>query len=99
MVQRIAIAALATAFATPALADAFSAERRGDPAASFGFHGIWHMPRLLGRDAFWEIYSALDERTTARHDFRSLLWQMARGRGGMGRAMTLIRDHYLRTRA
>lgn len=85
-------------FATPALADAFSAERRGDPAASFGFHGIWHMPRLLGRDAFWEIYSALDERTTARRDFRSLLWQVARSVGGLGRAATLIRDHYWRAR-
>ncbi|OYU75419.1 MAG: hypothetical protein CFE32_14375 [Alphaproteobacteria bacterium PA3] len=82
-------------FAPPALADAFSSERQGDPTVSFGFHGIWHMPRLLGRDAFWRIYSNLDERTSARHDFRSLLWQVARGRGGIGRAMTLIRDHYV----
>jgi hypothetical protein len=81
-------------FAPRALADAFSAERAGNPAVSFGFHGVWLMPRLLGRERFWEIYSALDERTTARHDFRSLLWQVARGRGGMGRALTLIRDHY-----
>jgi hypothetical protein len=86
-------------FAPRTLADAFSAERAGNPAASFGFHGIWHMPRLLGRERFWEVYSALDERTTARHDFRSLLWQVARGRGGMGRAMTLIRDNYWRAPA
>lgn len=83
-------------FATPALADAFSAERRGNPSSSFGFHGIWHMPQLLGQDAFWEIYCALDERTTARHDFRRLLWQTARGKGGIGRAMALIRDRFLR---
>jgi hypothetical protein len=79
-------------FASRAIADAFSAERRSDPAMSFGYHGIWHMPRLLGREAFWDIYSKLDERTSARHDFRSLLWQLALGRGGIGRAVMLIRD-------
>lgn len=79
-------------FAPRALADAFSAERSGDPDATFGYHGIWHMPRLLGRQAFWDIYSTLDERTSARHDFRSLLWQLACGRDGIGRAVTLIRD-------
>lgn len=79
-------------FAPADLADTFSAERRGDPATSFGYHGIWHMPRVLGREAFWQIYSALDEHTSARHDFRSLLWQVARGKGGLARAMTLIRD-------
>lgn len=79
-------------FAPRALADAFSAERAGNPAASFGFHGVWHMPRLLGRERFWQIYRGLDERTSARHDFRSLLWQLAPGPGGLGRAITLIRD-------
>lgn len=79
-------------FAPRAIADIFSAERRGDPATTFGYHGIWHMPRVLGREAFWRVYSGLDERTSARHDFRSLLWQVARGRGGLRRATTLIRD-------
>lgn len=79
-------------FAARALADAFSAERSGDPAMTFGYHGIWHMPRMLGPEAFWQIYSGLDERTSARHDFRSLLWQMLRSRRGIGRAITLIRD-------
>ena len=79
-------------FAPRALADTFSAERSGDPASSFGYHGVWHMPRVIGREAFWQIYSGLDERTSAQYDFRSLLWQMLRGRGGMSRAITLIRD-------
>jgi hypothetical protein len=79
-------------FAPACLADAFSAERAGSPATTFGYHGIWHMPRLLGRDTFWQIYSELDERTSARHDFRSILWQMMRGRSGLSRAVTLIRD-------
>lgn len=83
-------------FAPRALADAFSAERNSDPTMSFGFHGVWHMPRLLGREVFWDIYSKLDERTSARHDFRSLFWQLARGRGGVSRAITLIRDQLRR---
>lgn len=79
-------------FAPREIADAFSSERRGDPSESFGYHGIWHMPRMLGLETFWSLYSGLDERTSARHDFGSLLWQVARGRGGIGRALTLIRD-------
>lgn len=85
-------------FAPLSLADKFSTERRGDTASSFGYHGIWHMPRLLGREEFWQIYTSLDERSTARHDFRSLLWQMAVGTGGGRRALTLIRDQ-VRVRA
>lgn len=83
-------------FAPRALADAFSAERNSDPTTSFGYHGVWHMPRLLGREVFWDIYSKLDERTSARHDFRRLFWQLARGRGGVSRAITLIRDQLRR---
>lgn len=79
-------------FAPLALADTFSAERRGNVASSFGYHGIWHMPRLFGREEFWRIYASLDERRSARHDFRSLLWQLSGGRGGLGRALCLIRD-------
>lgn len=75
------------------LADAFSTERQGDTESSFGYHGIWHMPRLLGRDEFWRIYSSLDERSSARQDFRSLLWQVSAGSSGISRALTLIRDH------
>lgn len=80
-------------FAPVWLADAFSTERQGGTDSSFGYHGIWHMPRLLGREEFWRIYTSLDERSTARQDFRNLLLQVAAGSGGIRRALTLIRDH------
>ena len=79
-------------FAPRVLADAFSAERSGDPARSFGYHGVWHMPRLIGRYAFWRIYCGLDERTSVSQDLGSLLWQLGSGRGGFTRAFVLIRD-------
>jgi hypothetical protein len=79
-------------FAPRILADTFSAERAGNPAASFGYHGVWHMPRLLGRERFWRIYLGLDERTSVQHDFRSLLLQVGRGGGGFGRAARLVGD-------
>lgn len=79
-------------FAPRPLADAFSAERSGNPSTSFGYHGVWHMPGVLGPETFWRIYRELDERTSVRHDFRSILWQVARGRGGASRAFGLIRD-------
>lgn len=78
-------------FADRALADRFSAERAGDPLASFGFHGVWHMPHVLGVERFWQIYRTLDERSTIRQDLTSLLQQVARGRGGMARVFTMLK--------
>lgn len=79
-------------FAPRALADAFSAERSGDPARSFGYHGVWHMPQLIGRDAFWRIYCGLDERTSISQDLGRLMWQFVGVRAGLTRAFALICD-------
>ncbi|MDC8753790.1 DUF5672 family protein [Erythrobacter sp. sf7] len=81
-------------FAKAAVADWFSAERKGDPLQCFGYHGVWHMPRALGLDDFWRIYAELDERGTVRNDFHSILRQCARGRDGLGRAMRLLYDRF-----
>lgn len=79
-------------FAPLSVADQFSVERSGSPASSFGYHGVWHMPSVLGDDAFWRIYSKLDELTALRHDFFSIFWQVIRGRNGLRRAACLVRD-------
>ena len=47
-------------FAPRELADSFSAERASSVKAAFGFHGVWHMPQLIGADRFWEAYCELD---------------------------------------
>lgn len=80
-------------FAPPALADLFSTERAGDLTKSFGYHGVWHMPRVIGVEAFWDIYRTLDDRGTARHDLAVIMKQVAQGRGGLLRALRLIVDH------
>jgi hypothetical protein len=80
------------AFAPKATADAFSTERAGNLAESFGFHGVWHLPQLLGTDAFWALYCGLDERSSVRHDFRPLLRQVAVGKRGARRAISLATD-------
>ncbi len=74
------------------LADRFSAERAGDPGASFGYHGVWHMIRAIGVEAFWDVYRGLDDRSTVRHDFATILKQVRQGQGGNGRTMRLIAD-------
>jgi hypothetical protein len=79
-------------FAPRALADVFSAERAGNPSSSFGYHGVWHMPRLLGAEAFWDIYRGLDERAGIRPDFLGILGQLAVGRGGVSRALGMAWD-------
>lgn len=79
-------------FAPCAVADRFSAERAGDVLASFGYHGVWHMPRILGVAGFWEIYRTLDERSTVRNDIVAVLRQVVQGSGGAGRGLRLLAD-------
>ena len=79
-------------FAPAALADLFSAERAGDPAASFGYHGIFNMPRAIGMDAFWQVYCELDDLGTVRHDFFGMLRTVGRGSGGLSRIGRMIAD-------
>lgn len=83
-------------FAPPALADLFSAERAGDIDATFGYHGVWHMPRAIGVEPFWRLYCGLDDRATIRHDFAVISNDIGRGRGGMRRRLRLLLDHMRR---
>ena len=82
-------------FAPRNLADAFSSERTGDVTSSFGFHGVWHMPQVLGPNAFFDLYRTLDERGSLRHDYKILLRQIARGQGGLGRAVAFLCDRLI----
>lgn len=79
-------------FAPRRLANQFSAERAGDVRQTFGYHGIWHMPEVLGVERFWDVYRTLDGRSLPWHDFVCLLRQVANGKGGMGRALRFLLD-------
>lgn len=81
-------------FAPSQLADAFSAERAGDITSSFGYHGVWNMPRATGLQPFWEVYRDLDDRGTLRHDFAAILHAVRRGPSGNRRAARLLWDRY-----
>jgi hypothetical protein len=81
-------------FAPRDLADTFSTERAGDLSNCFGYHGVWHMPRVLGPEKFWQIYRGLDERTSVQSDFVRLLWQLSCRRGGAVRSPRLIADRF-----
>jgi len=80
-------------FAPVELADAFAAERAGDPACSFGYHGVFLMPQVLGIERFWEIYLTLDERTAVRQDLSGLFNAVLRGQKPVSRALVLIGRH------
>ena len=79
-------------FAPAALADAFAAERAGDPAQSFGYHGVFLMPEVLGVEQFWNIYRALDERGSMRPDFWALWRAVLAGESGATRAFRMLID-------
>ncbi|WP_338056709.1 DUF5672 family protein [Sphingobium lignivorans] len=80
-------------FAPRALADLFAVERAGELGSSFGYHGVWHMPRAIGVEAFWSLYRGLDDRGTIKHDFARILGEVGRGAGGLPRAIRMILDH------
>lgn len=79
-------------FANGAMADTFSAERAGDIQSSFGFHGVWHMPNVIGGDGFWDVYSSLNDRSTIRHDLFKLAAGLSQNTRGLQRAVRLITD-------
>lgn len=90
--NRALLEELGLKFAPKELADQFSAERSGDPAKTFGYHGVFLMPETLGTEKFWSVYKALSDRTTLWSDFGILLRAMLKGTGGIARVITLLRD-------
>tara|TARA_R110000782_G_scaffold78276_3_gene155034 strand:+ start:73427 stop:74239 length:813 start_codon:yes stop_codon:yes gene_type:complete len=86
-------------FASAALADVFAAERAGDLTESFGYHGVFNMPRAIGVDNFWRIYGGLDDRGTVWHDFRGIMRDISRGSGGLSRAGRMIIDRLTSSRS
>lgn len=89
---RTRLEALGLRFAPRQVADRFSAERSGDPATSFGYHGVWHMPQVLGLERFWEIYRSLDDRSTVKRDLGPLVRQVGQGPKGRSRTFGMVVD-------
>lgn len=89
--NRVMLEQFGLRFAPVDLADRFSAERAGDPATAFGYHGVFLMPEVLGMERFWQLYLTLDDHTTMRHDFLSLIGAVLRGNSPLGRALVLTR--------
>jgi hypothetical protein len=70
----------------------FATERNGDLQVSFGYHGVWNMPRVIGVKAFWQVYLGLDDRGTVQNDFGSIIKDLAPGAGGWRRMVRMIFD-------
>lgn len=87
--NRVMLEQLGLRFAPVELADRFSAERAGDPGTTFGYHGVFLMPRLLGIERFWSLYCGLDDRKSLWHDFSYLLRTVAKGSKGVWRGLEL----------
>ncbi|MBD2841030.1 DUF5672 family protein [Erythrobacter rubeus] len=74
------------------LADMFSAERASDPSRTFGYHGVFLMPEVLGPELFWELYLSLDERGSLKPDFRALRRAVNNGENGGRRSLRMLGD-------
>lgn len=62
-------------FADSATAQRFAFERRHSAAPSFGFHGVFNMIDVIGRDAFWTVCETLDSDQPLVHDWPLILRQ------------------------
>lgn len=67
-------------FADRDTAGRFAHERTASDSPTFGFHGIFNMISAIGSERFWELYTSLDDQSTAFVDYRSLMSQLGRGR-------------------
>lgn len=76
-------------FAPREVADAFSAERAGSLENAFGFHGVWHMPKMLGADRFWDIYCGLEDRSSVFHDRSTIMRQLVGAPHGIRRCLQM----------
>lgn len=79
-------------FAPRELADAFAAERASDPSRTFGYHGVFLMPRVLGTERFWDLYEGLDDRGTLWHDTWAIARRLLSGERPISRILRLLRD-------
>lgn len=79
-------------FAPRELANRFATERAGDLTASFGYHGVFNMPRAIGTDTFWEVYRELDDRSSLAPDFVALLKALQDGRSPILRSLRMVTD-------
>jgi hypothetical protein len=82
-------------FAPRDLADLFAAERAGDLNHSFGYHGVFNMPRALGADRFWDIYCQLTDRSTLGRNMAGLLKDMWKGPSALPRSGQMAANHLL----
>jgi hypothetical protein len=78
-------------FADEMLAARFSFERSGGDRPTFGFHGAFNLPRVLGVARFWDIYRTLDETASLDTDFWTLCAAVARGPHGLSRAAHMVK--------
>lgn len=81
-------------FASRELADAFSAERASSTETAFGFHGVWHMPRLIGADRFWHLYRGLEDRSSVYHDRKAIMRELAEHPHGLRRRLRMRWDSF-----
>lgn len=79
-------------FADRDIASRFSRERDATRLHTFGFHGVFNLPGVVGIDGFWDLYRSLDHRGTVRIDFWPLLRGVAAGPAGLPRALRMLSD-------
>lgn len=79
-------------FAPRSLANLFATERAGDLDCSFGYHGVFNMPRALGTEAFWRIYRELDDRSSLGPDFMQIFKSLREGRHRLVRSICMMAD-------
>jgi hypothetical protein len=79
-------------FADATVAEQFAFERTLPSTPTFGFHGIFNMIPVLGRNHFWDLYRVLEDRDTVRPDYGLMMRQLGLGPTALVRQFRLTKD-------
>lgn len=82
-------------FAGRDLAARFAFERDRTARGSFGFHGVFNLPDVVGADEFWRIYCELDDPSTAYLDGSAIRAAMLNGRNAHWRRTRFLFNRLL----
>jgi hypothetical protein len=73
-------------FAPCELTDKFSTGRTSSLDTTFEFYSVWHMPKVIGANRFWDMYCGLEDQSSTYHKQSKIMRQLEKQPHGLRRS-------------